>query len=335
MILHRHSAEGGLARLAHPGKGELRLRLVLLLTATPIALALAATLLPRGLSHAADSIPVEWIPGDIQNIQDLSGCHTKQDATIKASTPELARQIRDQINLVKEKNLGEHGLKIAYSWKSGVSGDSVALEIQTRYEDGCPGPSSSALQPRTGAEIQPASFQNASFQNASFQNASLRNAGRQSARRQGAGLQRSELLRWVKTAFAAVATGVIYTTVLAVILGVIAAVAPEAAGVAVAALAGCVAGAAAGVIGAALLLGTWQESLTVGLAACAWGGLLGPLVPKGTHLFGALIDEIVTAGTARWMGPGAAAAASEAGVELQPLADVLSTTGEEVLRAAR
>ena len=247
MILHRHSAEGRGARLAHPWKGVLRLRLVLLLTATPLALALAlaATLLPRGFSHAADSVPVEWIPGDIQNIQDLSGCHTKQDATIKASTPELASQIRDQVNLVKEKNLGEHGLKIAFIWKADVSGDSVALEIQTWYDGECPGPSSNALQPGTGAEIQPASFQNASFQNAGLQSA---------------GLQRSELLKWVKTAFAAVATGVIYATVLAVVLGVIAAVAPEAAGVTAAVLAGCVAGAAAAVIGAALFFGIGRRA---------------------------------------------------------------------------
>ena len=121
MIPHRHSAEGRGARLAHPWKRVLRLRLVLLLTATPLALALAlaATLLPRGFSHAADSVPVEWIPGDIQNIQDLSGCHTKQDATIKASTPELASQIRDQVNLVKEKNFGELGIKIRIHPESG------------------------------------------------------------------------------------------------------------------------------------------------------------------------------------------------------------------------
>jgi hypothetical protein len=324
MILHRHSAEGRGARLAHPWKGELRLRLVLLLTATPLALALAlalaATLLPRGFSHAADSVPVEWIPGDIQNVQDLSGCHTKQDAMIKAATPELASQIRDQVNLVREKNFGEHRLKIAFIRKGDVSGDSVALEIQTRYYDECPGPSSNALQPGTGAEIAPTSFQR---------------AGPQRAGLQRTGLQRAGAMKWVKTAFAAVATGVVYATVLSAVVGVIAAVAPEAAGVTTAVLAGCVAGAAAAVIGAALFTGSWKDSLTGVLAGCVWGAILGPLVPKGTQMFRELIDEIVTAGTARWMGPGAAAAASEAGLELQPVSDVLSTTGEEVMRGAR
>ena len=123
MILHRPKTDLGGAPLAHPGKRVLRLRLVLLLIATPLtlvlALALTATLLPRGLSHAAVSLPVEWVPGDIQNIQDLSGCHARQDATIKTSTPELAGTIRDQVNLVKEKSLGKTGLKLTYIWQSG------------------------------------------------------------------------------------------------------------------------------------------------------------------------------------------------------------------------
>jgi hypothetical protein len=330
MILHRHSAERRDARLAHPWKGELRLRLVLLLTATPLALALAATLLPRSLSHAADSVPVEWIPGDIQNIQDLSGCHTKQDATIKAATPELASQIRDQVNLVKEKNFGEHRLKIEFIRKTDVSGDSVALEIETRYDGECPGPSSNAPQSGARSDIQPASFQNAGSQNAGLQNTGL----------QSANLQRFELLKWVMAALVAVTTAVVYATILTVILAVIALVAPEATGVIVAVLAGCVAGAAATVIGAALLSAallsaSWKESLAVGLVGCAWGAALGPLSQRAIQLFAELIDELVTAGTARWMGPGAAGAAAEAGVELQPVSDVLSTTGQEVLRAAR
>ena len=270
MILHRHNTEGGGARLAHPGKGVLRLRLVLLLIATPLALALAATLLPRGFSHAADSVPVEWIPGDIQNIQDSSGCHTKQDATIKASTPELASQIRDQVNQVKEKSLAEHGLKLVSISKADVSGDSVALEIKTWYDGECPGPSSNALQPGTEAEIQPASFQNAGMQDAGLQRAELQRAG---------------AMKWVKTALAGLATGAIYATVLMVVLGVIAAVAPEAAGVTVAVLAGCVAGAAAGVIGAAIFTGDWKDSLTGALAGCAWGAILGPLAQRGAQLF--------------------------------------------------
>jgi hypothetical protein len=326
MILHRHSAEGRGARLAHPWKGELRLRLVLLLTATPLALALAlalaATLLPRGLSHAADSIPVEWIPGDIQNIQDRSGCHAQQDATIKASTPELARQITDQVNLVKEKVLWEHGLKLTSISKTDVSGDSVALEIQTWYDDECPGPSASALQPGTTAEIQPASFQNASFQ---------------SAGRQNAGLQRAGAVKWVKAALAGLATGAVYTTVLMVVLGVIAAVAPEAAGALVAVLAGCVAGAAAGVIGAAIFAGDWNDSLVSALVGCTWGAILGPLAHRASQLLYEVLRGFgsAAADTASYMGQGAAGAAREAGLELQPVSSVLTTTGQEVLRAAR
>jgi hypothetical protein len=151
MILHRPKTDLGGAPPAHPGKRVMRLRLVLLLIAGPLtlvlALALTATLLPRGFSHAADKLPVEWVPGDIQNIQDLSGCHARQDATIKTSTPELAGTIRDQVNLVQEKNLGENGLKLAYIWKADASGNSVVLEIETWYTGECPGPSASTRQP--------------------------------------------------------------------------------------------------------------------------------------------------------------------------------------------
>ena len=316
MILHRHSTEDGGTPPAHRDKGVLRLRLVLLLIATPLALALTATLLPRGFSHAAVSLPVEWVPGDIQNIQDLSGCHARQDATIKTSTPELAGTIRDQVNLVKEKKLGENGLKLAYIWKADASGNSVVLEIETWYNDECPGPSASTRQPGTGAEIQPASFHQAE-------------------------MRRAALMKWVKTAFAAVATGVVYATILTVILGVAAAVAPELAAGVVALLAGCVAGAAAGVVGAALFTGStgftgsWKDSLTGGIVGCALGALLGPLVQKATQLIHEANAEMVARDTAQWMGPGAAGAALEAGVELQPVSDVVSTTGEAVLRAAQ
>jgi hypothetical protein len=315
MILHRPKTDLGGAPPAHPGKRVMRLRLVLLLIATPLTLALvlalAATLLPRGLSHAADKLPVEWVPGDIQNIQDQSGCHARQDATIKTSTPELASTIRDQVNLVKEKSLGENGLKLAYIWKADASGNSVVLEIETWYNDECPGPSASARQPGTGAEIQPASFQNSE-------------------------LRRAGLTKWVKTALAAVATGLVYATILTVMLGVIAAVAPEAAGAVVAILAGCVAGAAASVVGDALMTGSWKESLFSGLVGCAWGGVLGPAVQKVAQLAHEVIAAMLAGyRTVPWMGPGAAGAALEAGVELQPISDVVSATGEAVLRAAQ
>ena len=107
MILHRPKTDLGGTPPAHPGKRVMRLRLVLLLIAAPLtlvlALALTTTLLPRGLSHAADKLPVEWVPGDIQNIQDLSGCHARQDATIKTTTPELADTIRDQQGKVSRR----------------------------------------------------------------------------------------------------------------------------------------------------------------------------------------------------------------------------------------
>jgi hypothetical protein len=239
-----------------------------LVLALVLALALTATLLPRGLSHAADKLPVEWVPGDIQNIQDQSGCHARQDATIKTSTPELADTIRDQVNLVKEKSLGENGLKLAYIWKADASGNSVVLQIETWYTDECPGPSASARQPGTGAEIQPASLQNAE-------------------------LRRAGLMKWAKTALAAVATGLVYATILTVMLGVIAALAPEFAGAAAALLAGCVAGAAAGVVGAAFITGNWKESLIGGLTGCGLGGLLGPLVQKVTQLAHDVIATMV------------------------------------------
>ena len=314
MILHRPKTDLGGARLAHPGKRVLRLPFVLLLIAAPLtlvlALALTTTLLPRGLSHAADKLPVEWVPGDIQNIQDLSGCHARQDATIKTSTPELADTIRDQVNLVKEKKLGENGLKLAYIWKADASGNSVVLEIETWYNDECPGPSASARQPGTGAEIQPASFHHAE-------------------------MRRAGLMKWVKTALAAVATGLVYAIILAVILGVAAALAPELAADAVAVLAGCVAGAAAGVVGAAFITGNWKDSLLAAILGCSLGGFLGLLVRNATQLIHEVIAAILGRGTAQWMGPGAAGAALEAGVELQPVSDVVSTTGEAVLRAAQ
>ena len=310
MILHRHRAEDGGAPPAHRGKGVLRLRLVLLLIATPLALALTATLLPRGLSHAADKLPVEWVPGDVQNIQDLSGCHARQDATIKTSTPELAGTIRDQVNLVKEKKLGENGLKLTSIWKTEVRGSTVSLEIETWYDGECPGPSADARQPGTGADIQPASFHHAQ-------------------------MRRAGLMKWVKTAFAAVATGVVYATILTVIIGVAATLTPELAVEVVALLGGCPAGAAAGAVGAALFTGNWKDSLFGGIAGCAWGALLGPLARSVAQLLHDAIAEILAAGTVQWLGPEAAGAALEAGVELQPLSDVVSTTGEAVLRAAQ
>ena len=310
MILHRHRTEGGGARPAHPGKRVLRLRLVLLLIATPLtlvlALALTTTLLPRGFSHAAVSLPVEWVPGDIQNIQDLSGCHARQDATIKTSTPELAGAIRDQ-----QKSLSTPGLKLTSIWKTEVSGSTVSLEIETWYDGECPGPSADARQPPTGADIQPASFHPAD-------------------------MRRAALMKWVKTAFAAVATGVVYATILTVIIGVAASLAAsELALDVVAVLAGCVAGAAAGAVGAALFTSNWKDSLMSGIVGCTWGALLGPLVQKGTQLIHEAIAEILGRGSAQWMGRGAAGAALEAGVELQPLSEVVSTTGEAVLRAAQ
>jgi hypothetical protein len=310
MILHRHSTEDGGTPPAHRGKRVLRLRLLLLLIATPLTLALAATLLPRGFSHAADKLPIEWVPGDIQNIQDLSGCHARQDATIKTSTPELAGTIRDQANLAEEKSLPTPGLKLTSIWTAEASGSTVSLEIETWYDGECPGPSADARQPGTGADIQPASFHPAQ-------------------------MRRAALMKWVKTAFAAVATGVVYATILTVILGVVAALAPELAGGAVAALAGCVAGAAAGVVGAALFTGNWKDSLTGGLVGCAWGGLFGPLVRAATAMVNEVIAEMLARGSARWMGTGVAGAAAEAGVELQPVSEVVSTTGEAVLRAAQ
>jgi hypothetical protein len=313
MILHRHSTENDGAPPAHRGKGALRLRHVLLLIAAPLALvltlALAATLLPRGLSHAAVSLPVEWVPGDIQNIQDLSGCHARQDATIKTSTPELAGTIRDQVNLVKEKNLGENGLKLTYIWKADVSDNSVVLEIETWYDGECPGPSADARQPGTGAEIQPASFHQAE-------------------------IRRAALMKWVKTAFAALATGLVYAIILTVILGVAAALVPELAVDVVAVLAGCVAGAAAGVVGAAFITGNWKTSLLGAVMGCSLGGPLGLMVQNATQLINEAIAAILGRGSAQWMGRGAAGAALEAGIELQPISDVVSTTGEAVLRAA-
>ena len=314
MIPHRHSTEDGGAPSAHRGKGALRLRLVLLLIATPLALvlalALAATLLPRGFSHAAVSLPVEWVPGDIQNVQDLSGCHARQDATIKTSTPELAGTIRDQVNLVKEKKLGENGLKLAYIWKADASGNSVVLEIETWYNDECPGPSASARQPGTGTEIQPASFHQAE-------------------------MRRAGLMKWVKTALIGMATGTVYAIILTVILGAVAALAPELAGIAVAIVAGCVAGAAAGVVGAALWKNNWKDSLIGAIVGCGLGGVLGPLLQKLAQLLHQVITTMVATGSAPLMGPGAAGAALEAGVELQPISEVVSTTGEAVLRAAQ
>jgi hypothetical protein len=314
MILHRHSTENDGAPPAHRGKGALRLRHVLLLIAAPLALvltlALAATLLPRGLSHAAVSLPVEWVPGDIQNIQDLSGCHARQDATIKTSTPELANTISHQANLAEEKSLPTPGLKLTSIWKTEVSGSSVSLEIETWYDGECPGPSADARQPGTGADIQPASFHHAQT-------------------------RRAGLMKWVKTAFAAVATGVVYATILTVIIGVAATLAPELAVEVVALLAGCPAGAAAGVVGAALFTGNWKDSLFGGIAGCAWGALLGPLARSGAQLLHDVIAEILAAGTVQWLGPEAAGAALEAGVELQPVSEVVSTTGEAVLRAAQ
>ena len=312
MILHRRRTEDGGAPPAHRGKGVLRLRLVRLLIATPLALVLAlaltATLLPRGFSHAAVSVPIEWVPGDIQNIRDLSGCHARQDATIKTSTPELADTISYQANLAEEKSLPTPGLKLTSIWKTEVRSNTVSLEIETWYDGECPGPSADARQPGTGADIQPASFHQAE-------------------------MRRAGLMKWVKTAFAAVATGVVYGTILTVILGVVAASAPELAGAAV--LAGCVAGVAAGAVGAALFTGSWKDSLLAGLAGCSLGALLGPLVQNVTQMIHEAIAEILAPSSAPWMGPGAAGAALEAGVELQPLSDVVSTTGEAVLRAAR
>lgn len=309
MILHRPRTELG-AWLAQSGKRIFRLRIVLLLIAPLLALALAATMLPRGFSQAATSLPVEWVPGDMQNIQDLSGCHARQNATVKASTPALAARIRDQMEQVKEKDLVEHGLKLLSIWKTDVTGATVSLEIDTWYTGECPFQSSSALQSGKGTTIQLAGFHNAA-------------------------MQRATLLKWVKTAFAAVATGVVYVTLLTVIFGVMAAVAPEVSAISIGILGGCVAGAAANVIGSALFTGNWKDSVVRGALGCTWGGVLGPLGPTAAEMFGDVVEELLAAGTPSWMGPGAAAAATEAAVDIQPISEVVSTTAAEILRAAR
>ena len=92
--------------------------------ATLVAVALAVALAVKAPVHAADSpaatLPensIVWNPGKVTYQVDASGCHTTQQASIDAATPEIADLVSDSLLEGKTKD--------NYSEDSGVKLTSI------------------------------------------------------------------------------------------------------------------------------------------------------------------------------------------------------------------
>jgi hypothetical protein len=310
-------------RGSHLLKGMFNRRIFLLFTAPLLAVALGLTLVPRSASHAAvlNSAAVdnvEWIPGDAQNIQDASGCYSQQNATINTSSPTVASMIAGVIEADKEHDVNANGIKTIIVWNTTVNGSSVNLVIDGWYNDGCSGPiaSSKGTSVAKGTAVSAVDHRTAG---------GMHNI-----------LPASVIPTWAKGAVGAIAGAAVYVGVSILVAATIAyffpaiaaGTASAAALAAAAAVAGCIGGATSTAVTLVVAGASsgWQANLSNAVAGCATGAAIAllPIAAFGqkvaTTLRTALSRGAVDAG-----GTALSTAGTEAGVQLGPISQVITT----------